>query len=165
MSTLQARFPSLTLFSDLDWEAVSSEYERDYADLSFPEYLQQKAIDGDCPPYLFELAFYEMAHNELAGAQTPKASKEIILNPTALFLNFEYDVEAMLDEAQKGNVTLIEKEHVLTLFIDPEGQVCSLELSNDDLTVLQKLEEGETPSEEELKKSERLLEWGVILSP
>lgn len=165
MSTLQARFPSLTLFSDLDWEAVSSEYERDYGDLSFPEYLQQKSIDGDCPPYLFELAFYEMAHNELAGSETPKASENITLNPTALFLNFEYDVEAMLDEAQKGNVTLIEKEHVLTLFIDLEGQVCSLELSNDDLIVLQKLEEGETPSKEELKKSERLLEWGVILSP
>lgn len=165
MSTLQAKFPSLTLFSDLDWEAVSNEYERDYGDLSFPEYLQQKAVEGDCPPYLFELAYYEMAHHELAGTPAPEATKTLTLNPTALFLNLEYDVEAMLDEAQQGNITLIEKEHVLTLFMDLKGQVCSLELTNDDLLLLQKLEEGETPTEKELKASKRLLEWGLILSP
>lgn len=165
MSTLQARFPSLSLFSDLDWEAVASEYERDYSDISFPEYLQQKAVDGDCPSYLFELAFYEMAHHELAGSEAPEASETLTLNPTALFLNLEFDVETMLDEAQQGNVTLIEKEHVLTLFIDPNGEVCSLELTQEDLMLLQKLEEGETPSEEELKNSERLLEWGLVLSP
>lgn len=165
MSTLQAKFPSLGLFSDLDWEAVSSEYEREYSELSFPEYLQQKAVDGDCPPYLFELAFYEMAHQELAGSETPIASETLALNPTALFLNLEFDVETMLDEAQEGNITLIEKEHVLTLFIDPTGEVCSLELTKEDLMLLQKLEEGETPTAEELKNSERLLEWGLILAP
>ena len=53
MNSLEQMFPSLTLFSDLDWEAVTQEYESQYIDLSFPESLQQKALDGDCPPYLF----------------------------------------------------------------------------------------------------------------
>src|SRR4051794_32086142 len=59
--SLQQMFPSLTLFSDIDWNAVTHEYQSEYIDLTFPEYLQQKALDGDCPQYLFELAFFELA--------------------------------------------------------------------------------------------------------
>ena len=58
MNSLEQMFPSLTLFSDLNWDKVKTEYESEYSDLSFPEYLQQKCIEGDCPPYLFELAFF-----------------------------------------------------------------------------------------------------------
>lgn len=143
MHALQQMFPSLTLFSDLDWEAVTKEYETEYMDLSFPEYLQQKALDGDCPPYLFELAFYELALFDAKTSAEPFPHLPgIYLNPTALFLSLEFDVKQMLKDAQNGQIDVIERPHVLCLYRDPQDQLKTLEMSEEDLELLEHLEDG-----------------------
>lgn len=143
MNPLQQMFPSLTLFSDLDWEAVTQEYESQYIDISFPEYLQQKALDGDCPPYLFELAFYELAMFDARTSSEPFPFKPgIYLNPTALFLKLDFDVKKMIEEASRGNIEVYEKEHVLCLFRDTHDKIQIIEMSDQDLDLLQHLEDG-----------------------
>lgn len=143
MHALQQMFPSLTLFSDLDWDAVTQEYESEYIDLSFPEYLQQKALDGDCPPYLFELAFYELALFDAKTSAEPFPFKPgIYLNPTALFLSLEFDVMRMLKEAKEGKVEVYERNHVLCLYRDAQDNIHTLEMTDDDLDLLQHLEDG-----------------------
>lgn len=146
MNTLEKMFPSLTLFSDLDWEAVTLEYESEYIDLSFPEYLQQKALDGDCPPYLFELAYYELALFDARTSSEPYPFHPgVYLNPTALFLSLEFDVKRMLDEAQSGKIEVYERPHVLCLFRDTHDKIQILEITDEDLDLLQNLEEGPRP--------------------
>ncbi len=143
MHALQQMFPSLTLFSDLDWDAVTQEYESEYIDLSFPEYLQQKALDGDCPAYLFELAFYELAHFDAKTSLEPFPFKPgIYLNPTALFLSLEFDIIRMLKEAKDGKVEVYERNHVLCLYRDKNDQIQNFEMTDDDLDLLQHLEDG-----------------------
>lgn len=170
MNTLQQMFPSLTLFSDLNWEAVTQEYETHYIDISFPEYLQQKALDGDCPPYLFELAFYELALFDARTSSEPFPFKPgVYLNPTALFLSLEYDVKKMLEEAAQGNIDVFEKPHVLCLFRDPKDKIQIMEMSDEDLSLLQHLEDGpqENPQfvEEKLQKHFKdFCSIGLILS-
>jgi hypothetical protein len=140
---LQEIFSSLSLFSDLNWEAVTQEYESEYIDVSFPEYLQQKAIEGDCPPYLFELAFYELALFDAKTSNAPFPHRPgVYLNPTALFLGLEFDVKKMLEEASTGHIGIVERSHVLCLFRDEKDQVKALEVSQIDLTLLQCLEDG-----------------------
>jgi hypothetical protein len=169
MHALQQMFPSLTLFSDLDWDAVTHEYESEYIDLSFPEYLQQKALDGDCPPYLFELAFYELAMFDAKTSDEPFPFKPgIYLNPTALFLSLEFDVKKMLDEATKGNIEVYERAHVLCLYRDKKDVVHTIEMTDDELDLLQHLEDGpqsdrnfvESKHNNDFKKLEKS---GVIL--
>ena len=46
--------------------------------------------------------------------------KGIHLNPTLSFLNLEYDVSVMVDEATKGNVQIIERPHVLCIYRHPQ---------------------------------------------
>lgn len=143
MNSLEQMFPSLTLFSDLDWDAVTKEYEADYIDMSFPEYLQQKALDGDCPPYLFELAFYELAKFDARTSREPFPHHAgIYLNPTALFLSLEFDVVKMLEEAAKGNIEIIERPHVLCLYRDKEDKIQTFEISENELELLEPLENG-----------------------
>lgn len=146
MYSLEQMFPSLTLFSDLNWDAVTQEYEADYIDISFPEYLQQKALDGDCPPYLFELAFYELARFDAKTSSEPFPHLAgIYLNPTALFLSLEFDVTKMLDEAHKGNIEVIERPHVLCLYRDKEDKIHSIEMTENELSLLEHLEDGPQP--------------------
>lgn len=147
MNQYQKMFPSLAKFSDLDWESVSKEYETHYIDISFPEYLQQKALDGDCPTYLFELAYYEMAlfeskTSDLAFPHLPG----IHLNPTALFLTLEFDVTRMLAGADKGSIEVYERPHVLCLFRDKNDKVRSVELDEEALNLLEHLEDGPQPN-------------------
>lgn len=147
MHTLEQMFPSLTLFSDLDWDAVTKEYESEYIDISFPEYLQQKSLDGDCPPYLFELAYFELA---LFDAKTSTEAfphqPGVYLNPTALFLSLEFDVKKMIEDAESGKIDVIEKQHVLCLFRDKQDRVHIQELTETDLDLLQHLEDGPQPT-------------------
>jgi hypothetical protein len=170
MNALEQMFPSLTLFSDLNWEAVTKEYESNYIDLSFPEYLQQKAVEGDCPPYLFELAYFEMALFDVKATTEPFPFQDgIYLNPTALFLSLEFDIMKMLSEAKSGNIEVIERPHVLCLFRDPEDKIHFQELSQDELSILQNLEEGPKLNDHFLRKNQRsdfnkLVELGIILS-
>lgn len=149
MHALEQMFPSLTLFSDLNWEAVTQEYESNYIDLSFPEYLQNKALEGDCPPYLFELAFYELALFDAKTSDEPFPFRPgIYLNPTALFLSLEFDVKRMLDEAKTGNIEVYERPHVLCLYRDKSDQIQIIEMSDDDLDLLQHLEDGPQENKE-----------------
>ncbi len=167
-TNLQEIFSSLSLFSDLNWEAVIQEYESGYSQISFPEYLQQKAVEGDCPPYLFELAFYELAVFDAKKSQAPRPlNPGIYLNPTALFLDLEFDVKKMLDEATKGHIDVFERPHVLCLFRSMNDQVQTLELGKNDLALLQSLEDGPRSerkfSEEEEKIFSNLKNKGLIL--
>ena len=168
MNALEQMFPSLTLFSDLDWEAVTQEYETHYIDISFPEYLQQKALDGDCPPYLFELAYYELAlFNARTSVEEFPFQPGIYLNPTALFLSLEFDVKRMMDEAARGNIEVYERSHVLSLFRDKADQIHTLEMSDEDLELLQYLEDGpqrdETFAQGHLTLFEKFCRNGLIL--
>lgn len=169
MSSLQEMFPSLTLFSDLNWDQVTEEYNRDYSDLSFPEYLQQKAMDGDCPPYLFELAFYELALHEIDGPENEfPDSSGIYLNPSALFLALDFDVKKMIEDSQKGKVDVIERPHVLCLYLGKSGTLETLELNEDELDVLQLLEDGPQSPDVIAPKNkasfEKLHKLGLVLS-
>jgi hypothetical protein len=156
MHALEQMFPSLTLFSDLNWDAVTREYESHYIDISFPEYLQQKAMEGDCPPYLFELAFFELALFDVRNSQTPfPYTSGLYLNPTALFLNLEFDVRAMLDHASQGKIEILERDHILCLFRDQNDSVQVLELDEDHLLLLQNFEAENELSEEVLSNDQR----------
>ncbi len=162
-------FPSLTLFSDLNWDQVTEEYQRDYADISFPEYLQQKASDGDCPPYLFELAFYELAKSEIhqLSEENPKA-KGAHLNPTALFLNLEFDVSSMIKDAARGQIEVIERPNILCIYQDAQKETLEHELSHDALTIMEHLEDGPQPDKKfvtpELEKTfQDLIKAGLII--
>lgn len=147
MHALEQMFPSLTLFSDLNWDLVTKEYETDYIDISFPEYLQQKSLDGDCPPYLFELAFYELALFDVKTSAEPFPHQPgVYLNPTALFLSLEFDVKKMIEDAKAGKIDVIERPHVLCLFRDTHDKIHIQELSEADLDLLQVLEDGPQPT-------------------
>lgn len=151
MSNLPSIFPSLTLFSDLNWETVTSEYEGHYIHMSFPEYLQVKAEEGDCPPYLFEIAFYEQALFEASNADNAFPHQPgVYLNPTALFLSLEFDVVSMIADARAGNPTVIEKEHILAAYRDEDNNVHTLPLTQQELELLQKLEDGPLPDHQNL---------------
>lgn len=169
MHPLEQMFPSLTLFSDLDWAAVTQEYETHYIDLSFPEYLQQKTLDGDCPPYLFELAFYELALFDARTSTEPFPFQQgVYLNPTALFLSLEFDVKKMLEEAANGKIEIHERAHVLCLFRDTSDKIHTIEMSDEDLELLEQLEDGPQPDESfvrpKLKASlARLKELGLVI--
>lgn len=169
MHALQQMFPSLTLFSDLDWDAVTKEYEADFIDISFPEYLQQKTLEGDCPPYLFELAFYELALFDAKTSLEPYPFKSgIYLNPTALFLSLEFDVRKMLKEAEEGKIEIYERSHVLCIYRNKDDQVKTLEMTEDDLELLQHLEDGPMPDkkfveEKYLPHFKKFTETGLIM--
>lgn len=169
MNSLQQMFPSLTLFSDLNWELVTEEYEGNYIDISFPEYLQQKAIEGDCPPYLFELAYYELAMFDAKTSTEPFPFKPgIYLNPTALFLTLEFDVKRMLEDATQGKIEVYERPHVLCLYRDTQDKIHTMEMSDEDLNLLQHLEDGPQVDKGFIEKEsqhhfERFKKDGLIL--
>lgn len=169
MSSLQKMFPSLSIFSDLDWEAVTREYEATSIGISFPEYLQIKAEQGDCPPYLFELAFYELAAFDAKTSAVPFPFKPgIYLNPTALFLNLEFDIPRMLEEAQEGNIEVYERPQVLCIYRDRDDEVNSLELDEASLKLLSQLEDGPLMRGDlshlpEVQNFKLLVEKGLIL--
>lgn len=169
MSSLQKMFPSLTLFSDLNWDQVTEEYQRDYADVSFPEYLQQKASDGDCPPYLFELAFYELAKSEVHQLkEETKDLKGVCLNPSALFLNLEFDVSRMIKEAELEQIEIVERPNILCIYLDHNDKAQEIELSQSDLEVLEHLEDGPATDKKFIKPNqeetfEKLKNLGIVI--
>lgn len=170
MNALEQMFPALTLFSDLDWVAVTQEYESDYIDISFPEYLQQKALDGDCPPYLFELAYYELAMLDVKTSIEPFPYKNgIYLNPTALFLSLEFDIKKMMDDSLKGTIEVHERPNVLCIFKDTHDVIHRMELPDEDLGILQHLEDGPKMDTDFLHPSQKnqfqkLVNLGLILT-
>lgn len=149
MSNLSAIFSSLTLFSDINWEEITQEYEDGHIHLSFPEYLQQKALEGDCPPYLFEIAFYEQALFELRSTPiTFPHSPGIHLNPSLMFLTLEFDVVAMLEKARNKDLTIQERNHILAIYKDQNDELHSLPLTVEEIKLLGELEDGPLQSNE-----------------
>lgn len=167
MKSLENMYPSLSLFSDIDWKSIDEEYQTQFSHISFPEYLQEKALEGDCPLYLFELAFYEYAKHELQNLTAQKSGEGYHLNPTTLFLSLEFDITRMLKEAQTGHIDIHERPHVLCLYKNQNGEVCSYEVCEQNLAVLGRLEEGPLGAEqfnpEEQKIISQLAEKGLIL--
>jgi hypothetical protein len=149
---LQERYCQLSLFSDIKWADVANEYlashEQRPTDLeafvfNFPDFLQRKAEDGDCPSYLFELAYYQLAQAQVVSSpSTFPTSSGIHLNPSATFLNFEFDVVKMLEDAENGSIHVLERPHILCLFLHPSEGLFQLELNEKQLEFLSLLEEG-----------------------
>ncbi len=149
MKDLARQFQSLNLFSDLEWDKVIAEYEGEFVHLTFPEYLQEKANAGDCPPYLFEIAFFEQALMEARNSDVKFPHQPgTYLNPSTLFLSLEYDIPRMLTEAKQGNPEVIEASQILAVYRDETNQVHTLPLSREELRILEKMEDGPLSSSE-----------------
>ncbi len=177
-NALEEMYPSLTVFSDLKWDTVTQEYIASHDErpqdieefvFNFPAYLQEKAAAGDSPAYLFELAFFELLQNQMieASIETPEPPG-IYLNPTLSFLNLEYDVSLMIDEATKGNPQLIERPHVLCIYHHPLRGLHHLDVTTPMLEVLGELEDGPLKSRANLaavqqKILNELIELGLVL--
>jgi hypothetical protein len=159
---LKESFPSLSLFSDIDWNAVAKEYEPASKVITFPEYLELKAEEGDCPPHLFELAYFDSAlmalqEGEFVFPDTPGTH----LNPSASFLSFDHDILKMVSDAQDGTISVISRRNVLCVYIDDEGELRFHEINESELEALQSLEEGRQPKDKNALSS--LTEAGLVL--
>lgn len=167
---LEETFPSLTIFSDVNWQEITQEFIASHEEnpksleeftSNFPLFLQQKAEMGDCPDYLFELAYYELAQEQILSSDVNFPSMPgIFLNPTATFLNLAYDVNLMLEEATKGSVNIFERPHIISLYKHPELGLMQKELSPSEINILSMVEAGEKPSPD---KVEDLKVAGLII--
>lgn len=127
----------------MNWEEVTREYETHYIDVSFPEYLQQKAEEGDCPDYLYELAYFEMALQQVQNHRlTYPYLPGVYLNPSVVFLSLEYDIPAMIKNVLVTGPNLIERDLYLCLYQNTQGESCIHEINHHDLQILQLLEDG-----------------------
>ncbi len=66
---IEDTYSSLEIFSDISWEVICNEYlashespPKDVDDFvaGFPQFLEDKAAEGECPTYLFEIAYVEL---------------------------------------------------------------------------------------------------------
>jgi hypothetical protein len=159
---LRDSFPSLSLFSDIDWNAVSKEFGPASKVITFPEYLELKVEEGDCPGHILELAYFDSALMALQeGEFSFPDSPGFHLNPSACYLSFDHDILKMVTDAQDGTIAIIERPNVLSVFLDDTGNVCFHELSQQELEVLQALEENNHP--EQSKALTSLTEAGLVL--
>lgn len=171
-------YPSLSVFSDINWDELTQEYIASHDErpqdmeeflFNFPHFLQDKAAAGDCPIYLFELAYYEYLQGQILQNEIDLPETEgLHLNPSLSFLNLEYDVNLMLDEATKGNVQIIHRPHVLCLYRHPSKGFHHIDITTPVLKVLQELENGPLTSVNELPKEfhttvNHLIELGLII--
>lgn len=175
---LEEMYPSLNVFSDINWNEISQEYiashespPQDIEDFvfGFPQFLQEKASQDECPVYLYELAYFELIENQLISSKIilPK-SPGIHLNPSLSFLSLEFDIGLMRDEATKGNVLVIQRPHIICLYRQKTKGVHQIEISPSFLDVLQKLEETtsliktEWPLHEQ-QTLNQLIELGLVI--
>lgn len=160
---LKSDFPSVSFFSDVDWSALAQEYAPASQIMSFPEYLEIKAEEGDCPPYIFELAYFDETLSSLQGEEFLfPDSPGVHLNPSARFLSFDFDILTMVSAAHEGKVEVVEKKNVLSIYVDAEGEIRFHELTGPELDTLQALEAGVTPSDPESLSG--LVESGLLIS-
>lgn len=160
---LKDSFPSLSMFSDMDWSAVMKEYEPSSKFITFPEYLALKAEEGDCPHHIFELAYFDAAlmglqDGEFVFPETPG----IYLNPSAAFLSLDHDILKMVSDAHEGKINIIERQNVLCVFANIDGEVVFHELTRTDLEILQELENGRVGKDNPAITP--LLDIGLVIS-
>jgi hypothetical protein len=149
---LEQMYPGLSVFSDINWDQITKEYIASFDErpqdieefvFGFPEFLQEKASRDECPDHLFELAYYELLENNIIHSEMPPIdSSGLHMNPTLSFLNLEYDISQMIDEATKGNIQIIPKEHILCVYRHPKNGLHTIDISTAQLTILQELEKG-----------------------
>lgn len=150
------------MFSDIDWDAVTKEYEQTSQYVTFPEYLALKSEQGDCPQYLFELAYFDAALSGLQDGEFYFPDQPgTHLNPSARFLSFDHDILKMVTNAHDGKIEILERPNVLGIFVDSEGEIRFHEISRDELDVLQALESGNDPGHSPSVQS--LLDTGLLL--
>ncbi len=143
MLELQQIYPNLQLFCDLNWELIAEEFRNYNSGKSFPEFLIDKSFEGDCPTYIFEMAFYEDTFFKLQNLKHNFSEESgIHLNPTVHFLSLEFDIAQMIDNAKKGIINIIERPHVLALFKTKDDKIHQQSLSKEDLIILQEFEDG-----------------------
>lgn len=175
---LEKMFPSLPVFSDMSWSEVFQEYLASHDErptdleefvFNFPTFLQEKAVAGDSPLYLFELAFYELLQNQVlvTDPEFPE-TPGYHLNPSLSFLNLEYDVNLMIDEATKGNVQIIHRPHILCVYRHPELGLHHLDITTPILEILQLLERGSLNDLSSLSllqqaKLSELIKLGIVI--
>lgn len=175
---LETMFPSLTVFSDMDWNEISKEYiashderptDLDEFIFHFPQFLQDKAAAGECPVYLFELAFVELMQNQILVTDLEMPTeKGIYLNPSLSFLNLEFDISVMIDEATKGNIQVLQRPHILCIYRDPVRGLHHVDITTPILEVLQELEDGPLRERGDLptlqqKTLHELIDLGVVI--
>lgn len=175
---LETMYPSLTVFSDLNWEDVTQEYIASHDErpqdieefvFNFPQYLQDKTAAGDSPAYLFELAYFELLQSQMIGNTIIFPNTiGIYLNPSLSFLNLEYDISMMIDEATKGSVQLIERPHVLCIYHHPLRGLHHIEITTTTLEILKELEDGPLKNRSDLPTNQQktlheLIGLGLIL--
>ena len=169
MNQLKELYPHLSLFSDLDWDAVSSEYDESYSELTFPEYIEQKALEGDAPLYLYELAYFDYVCGILQNFELSSEDvKGVQLNSSAHFLNFEFDIYQMIELTKKQKIEILERSNILCLFKNLKNEIQACELRQEDLQFLEKLENGPIEksliqNNEELKILKALLEKNIVI--
>lgn len=175
---LEKMFPSLTVFSDLNWDEISREYLASHEErpqdieeftFNFPQFLQEKASVGDCPSYLFELAYFELLQSQVLECDIllPTAPG-LHLNPTLSFLNLEFDINMMMDEAAKGSVQVFQRPHVLCIYRHPQLGLHHIEITTSILEILQLLEFGPVKSSafrssENKELLDKLIKLGVVI--
>jgi hypothetical protein len=177
-AALEDTYSRLKLFSDLDWSEISQEYiashEHYPSDMSdfvfhFPEFLEHKIAQEDCPPYLGEMAYYELILSLLRASQySSPSSKGIHLNSTLSFLNLEFDVSLMNKKVEGGEIQIIHRPHILCLYLDASHKLNELEISASQLETLQLFEKSPSLALEELTPKAResaleLLHSGLLL--
>ncbi len=177
-AALENTFSSLEQFSDLNWDTITQEYisvhesrPQDISDFvfGFPQFLQDKAQRNECPPYLFELAYFELLEMNLLNSEIVlPQSQGYHLNPTLSFLNLEFDISQMLSDASEGKVNIIERPHVLCFFHHPEDGIHQVDLETHHLKLLQRLEDrvislNESIPEQDVDCFHELVDFGLIL--
>ena len=112
----------------------------------------------------FELLQSQILENELILPE----EKGLHLNPSLSFLNLEFDVGMMMDEATKGSVQILQRPHVLCLYSHPTRGLHNIEVTTPILETLQLLEEDSLENREAVPKHlqetlQKLIDLGVIV--
>jgi hypothetical protein len=175
---IEDTYSSLEIFSDISWEVICNEYlashespPKDVDDFvaGFPQFLEDKAAEGECPTYLFEIAYVELMASILSEAKVDMPKKKgLHLNPTLSFLTLEFDVLQMLEDSKSGEASVIERPHILCLYQDGENGLCSQEIEEDELEILKKLEDQEDCTSDQFPSKDQqslahLIKTGMIL--
>lgn len=159
---LREAYPNLALFAQMDWDAVAAEYEKTSNYISFPEYLELKYEEGDCPGYLFELAYFDSALTNIMSEEFIFPDEGgVHLNPSVHFLSFDHDILAMVKNAVDGKMGVVERTNVLGVYLHEDGEIGFYEINEEELLQLQAIENGSYKGD--TKALATLVDAGLVL--